>query len=82
MYVDDILIASIDKIEIKRLKEALSKTFEMKDMGIARKILGMNLVRDRSNGTLLVTPGEYFERIVKRFHMENAKSISTPLAQL
>lgn len=46
LYVDDILIASIDSLEIRKLKVALSKEFEMKDLGKARKILGMELLRD------------------------------------
>ena len=46
LYVDDMLIVERDRIKIKVLKKALSKSFSMKDMGSARQILGMHIVRD------------------------------------
>ena len=47
LYVDDMLIASRNQGEICILKAQLSKEFEMKDLGEAKKILGMEIVRDR-----------------------------------
>ena len=47
LYVDDILIASKNEEEICKLKARLSKDFEMKDLGEAKKILGMEIARDR-----------------------------------
>ncbi|CAN1285750.1 Retrovirus-related Pol polyprotein from transposon TNT 1-94, partial [Linum perenne] len=47
LYVDDMLIASKSKVEIDKLKVQLSKEFEMKDLGEAKKILGMEIKRDR-----------------------------------
>jgi len=41
LYVDDMLIASKDKSLISKLKSQLSEDFEMKDLGAAKKILGM-----------------------------------------
>src|SRR6266542_3545243 len=45
LYVDDISIAAKDKSEIAKLKAQLSKEFEMKDLGVAKKILGMKIIR-------------------------------------
>ncbi|TXG46509.1 hypothetical protein EZV62_027989 [Acer yangbiense] len=47
LYVDDMLIASKSKVEIDRLKAQLSSEFDMKDLGEAKKILGMEIKRDR-----------------------------------
>nr|GEX18642.1 retrotransposon protein, putative, Ty1-copia subclass [Tanacetum cinerariifolium] len=47
MYVDDILIACKSKSEIEYTKGLLRKKFDMKELGPARKILGMEIVRDR-----------------------------------
>ena len=47
LYVDDMLIASENKKVIKELKEKMSGEFEMKDMGKASRILGMDILRDR-----------------------------------
>jgi ATP-binding cassette subfamily B (MDR/TAP) protein 1 len=52
LYVDDMLIAAKSQVEIDKLKAQLSKEFEMKDLGEAKKILGMEISRDRERGKL------------------------------
>ena len=52
LYVDDMLIASKHKSEIKRLKNLLKSEFEMKDLGNIKEIIGMDILRDRAVGTL------------------------------
>ncbi|GMP66476.1 hypothetical protein CsSME_00035411 [Camellia sinensis var. sinensis] len=52
LYVDDMLIASTSKVEIDKLKAQLAREFEMKDLGEAKKVLGMEIKRDRKKGTL------------------------------
>ena len=49
LYVDDMLIASKSMSEINDLKAQLSKTFDMKDLGAAKQILGIEIHRDRKN---------------------------------
>jgi hypothetical protein len=51
----------------------------MKDLGVANKILGMRITRDRKNCKLTLSPGEYIEEVMERFRMQNAKIISTHL---
>ena len=46
LYLDDMLIAAKSQVEIDRLKAQMSKEFEMKDLGEAKKILGMEISRD------------------------------------
>lgn len=55
LYMDDMLIASMDIAEVKRVKQLLTFKFNMKDLGHARKILGMEIARDRSNDELVLT---------------------------
>ena len=45
-YVDDTLIASENRSSIDKLKIQLFCEFEMKDLGEARKILGMKIERE------------------------------------
>ena len=45
IYVDDMLIAVKDKSEIAKFKAQLNKEFEMKDLGAAKKILGVKIIR-------------------------------------
>ncbi|GJU72674.1 retrotransposon protein, putative, ty1-copia subclass [Tanacetum coccineum] len=46
LYVDDMLIACKSKAEIGSTKSLLKKEFNMKELGEAKKILGMEIVRD------------------------------------
>ena len=47
LYVDHVLIASQILLAIQKLKSLLSSEFEMKDIGVAEKILGMEIKKDR-----------------------------------
>ena len=52
LYVDDILLASSDIGLLHETKKFLSKNFEMKDLGNASFVLGIQILRDRSQGIL------------------------------
>nr|AAT44257.1 putative polyprotein [Oryza sativa Japonica Group] len=80
LYVDDMLIAAKDKSEIEKLKAQLSSEFEMKDLGAAKKILGMEITRERHSGKLYLSQKGYIEKVLRRFNMHDAKPVSTPLA--
>ena len=79
LYVDDILIASANKEEIRKLKESLNTKFEMKDLGSARRILGIDIHRDRAKGELFLSQSNYLKKVVERFRMHQSKPVSTPL---
>ena len=48
LYVDDMLIVARNKTYVQKLKAWLKKEFDMKDLREAKKILGMEITRDRS----------------------------------
>ena len=52
LYVDDMLIVGFDIEEINNLKKQLFKQFAIQDLGTAKQILGMRIIRDKTNGTL------------------------------
>ena len=53
----------------------------MKDLGEAKKILGMEIKRDRHSKKLYLSQKEYLKRVLKRFGMnKKTKSVSTPFA--
>ena len=79
LYVDDMLIACKSLVEINKLKFKLSFEFEMKDLGNAKRILGMNIIRNRDKGTLLITQENYIDKILDVFGLSNAKVVSTPI---
>eukprot|EP00253_Pinus_taeda_P010898 PITA_10898 len=80
LYVDDMLLASKSIEEINRLKAQMARTFDMKDLGVAKQILGMEILRDKSNGKLWLSQQKYIEKILLRFGMNNVKPVSVPLA--
>ncbi|WCJ18000.1 Transposon Ty1-LR1 Gag-Pol polyprotein [Euphorbia peplus] len=80
LYVDDMLIAAKNMNDVVELKALLSQEFEMKDLGPAKKILGMEIRRDRSSRRLWLSQQGYVEKVLERFAMSNAKPVSTPLA--
>ena len=79
LYMDDMLIAGSSIEEINDLKKQLSKQFAMKDLGAAKQILGMRIIRDKVNGTLKLSQSKYVKKVLNRFNMNEAKPVSTPL---
>jgi len=79
LYVDDILIASSDMREIYKLKERLNDEFEMKDLGNGKRILGMDIMRDRNKGEMFLSQQGYLRKVVERFKMKDSKVVGTPL---
>ncbi|GJX80864.1 retrovirus-related pol polyprotein from transposon TNT 1-94 [Tanacetum coccineum] len=78
LYVDDMLVAAKDMEELNKLKILLNTKFDMKDLGAARKILGMEIIRDRKHGKPFLSQKSYIEKIISRFGMSSAKSVNTP----
>jgi len=53
----------------------------MKDLGEARRILGIEIERDRVNGRVTLTQKAYLQKLLQKFLIgEEAKSVSSPLA--
>ncbi|RVW84844.1 Retrovirus-related Pol polyprotein from transposon TNT 1-94 [Vitis vinifera] len=65
--------------KINNLKKQLSKQFAMKDLGVAKQILGMRIIRDKANGTLKLSQSEFVKKVLSRFNMNEAKPVNTPL---
>ena len=81
LYVDDTLLASNDVNLLHENKALLSKTFEMKDLGDASFVLGIEIHRDRSQNSLGLSQRAYVDRVLKRFNMETCKSGEVPVVK-
>jgi len=79
IYVDDKLIFSKNVDTIKHLKLQLSEHFEITDLGEARWILGMEVVRNCQQGIISLSQRRYIETILDRFGLKDGRSVSTPL---
>ena len=51
----------------------------MKDLGVAKQILGMRIIRDKANGTLKLSQLDHVKKVLSRFNINEAKPVSTPL---
>ena len=50
LYVDDMFIASKSRSSTDKLKKDMSSEFEMNDLGEAKKVLNVEIERDRRSG--------------------------------
>jgi hypothetical protein len=53
--------------------------FEMKDLGAAKKILGMEITRDQFNQKLFLSQKEFAKKVIRRFGIKKTKIVLTPL---
>ena len=79
LYVDDILLASNNLNMLIETKQMLAQHFEMKDLGNASFVLGIEIHRDRSLGVLGLSQRSYIEKILKRFNMSTCSQVSAPI---
>ena len=71
LYVNDMLIASKSRSTIDKLKKDLSFEFEMKDLGEAKKVLGMEIERDRKDSKVSLTQKEYLKKVLQKFDIND-----------
>ena len=81
LYVDDILLACSDKDMLHETKNFLSSSFDMKDLGEASYVLGIEIHRDRSRGTLGLCQKAYFERVLKKINMHKCSPSPAPIVK-
>ncbi|KAH9767149.1 hypothetical protein KPL71_011170 [Citrus sinensis] len=80
LYVDDMLIACKQRDEIDALKLLFSSEFDMKDLGYTKKILGMEIRRNKNEGKTFLTQEKYLAKVLDTFGMQSCKPVMTPLA--
>nr|GEV49489.1 retrovirus-related Pol polyprotein from transposon TNT 1-94 [Tanacetum cinerariifolium] len=80
LYMDDMLIDAPNKDQVRELKDQLSNEFDMKDLRDAKRILGMEIRRDRKIGKLTLSQTDYISKVLKKFNMSSCKPVPTPLA--
>ena len=77
VYVDDLILIAETLEEIQHMKDCLSETFKMKDMGELRYCLGVNFELDE-NGIKL-SQKQYLLRLLEKYGLSEANTVSTPM---
>jgi hypothetical protein len=80
IYVDDLLIMGKDLQAVNLVKQQLSERFKMVDFGEVSKVLGIQIRRNKVEGTLTMCQEEYVDGIMSKFSMDNCGVSSTPLS--
>ncbi|RDX76265.1 hypothetical protein CR513_43765, partial [Mucuna pruriens] len=62
-------------------KRFLTKNFEMKDLGEASFVLGIQILRDRSQSMLRLSQENYISKVLERFSMKDSKPGDTLIAK-
>ncbi|WVZ03280.1 hypothetical protein V8G54_024086 [Vigna mungo] len=81
LYVDDILIVSSDRSMIHEMKAKLGDAFEMKELGEARRILGIDIKRDKPGGNLFSSQNCYWQKVISRYQMVESKPAGRAIGQ-
>ncbi|KAL0447916.1 UNVERIFIED_CONTAM: hypothetical protein Slati_1919500 [Sesamum latifolium] len=76
VYVDDLNIIRSPE-EIQQATDYLKSEFEMKDLGTTKYCLGLQF--EHTKDEIFIHQSNYIEKILKRFHMDNAHLLSTPM---
>ena len=78
LYIDDILLIGNDIGLLSDVKKWLVEKFQMKDLGQASYVLGIQIIRDRKNKLLALSQASYIDKVLARFSMQNSKKGQLP----
>lgn len=78
LYVDDILIIGNNVKKMTHIKEWLNTQFDMKDLGEAAYVLGIQIIRNRKNRSLALSQTTYIDKVLERFSMNNTNGANMP----
>ena len=76
LYVDDLLIFGSNTHAVNYVKTMLSANFDIKDLGEAKVILGINITRSEKGISL--DQSHYIEKILKKYNYFDYKPACTP----
>ncbi|TYK09668.1 gag/pol protein [Cucumis melo var. makuwa] len=73
LYVDDVLLIGHDVGHLADIKKWLATQFQMKDLENAQYVLGIQIVRNRKNKTLVMSQTSHIDKMLSRYKMQNSK---------
>ena len=79
LYIDDILLATNDLGLLSETEKFLSNNFEMKDMGEACYVIGIEIFRDRSQELLGLSQKSYINKVLERFRIDKCSASPIPI---
>lgn len=77
VYVDDLIIVSKNIDTVNHLKEELSRSLEVKDLGSVKYCIGIEF--KRTNKNVILSQESYVSDLLERFNMSDCKPVKTPV---
>lgn len=77
LYVDDGLVLSSSRFAIDSFLANLKEHFHI-TVDNGEQYVGLNIIRDRENGTITINQVPYIKRVLEKFNMGEAKPIQIP----
>ena len=71
LYVDDVLLLGKDRKVLERIKRKLMGRFSMTDMGDVSFVLGTEVTRNRTKGTVTIIQENCVKPLLERYGMGN-----------
>ena len=78
LYVDDILLACTSEAIINEHKQQITNRYSVKDLGVIKYFLGLQIDRDMMNNTITINQSHFIDRILDRFGFSNCNPSNTP----
>ncbi|KAJ0909446.1 putative RNA-directed DNA polymerase [Helianthus annuus] len=79
VYVDDIVLTGNSIAEIEHIKQVLNDTFKIKDLGVLKYFLGIEVLYDKDE--ICFSQRKYCLELLSEFGYLGCKPISTPIEQ-
>ena len=78
IHVDDTIFGAINDFVCKEFSNDMQSEFEMSMMGELNFFLGLQIKQTKNK--IFISQEKYCKELLKRFGMENAKQLATPMS--
>lgn len=79
-YVDDFTLLAKSEEHMAWLKTLLASLFDLKDLGAANQVLGLEIIRDCTAGTLKITQCKFARQLLDEYDMSDCRPLDTPMS--
>ncbi|EUC59597.1 Gag-Pol polyprotein/retrotransposon, putative [Rhizoctonia solani AG-3 Rhs1AP] len=79
VYVDDFTLLAKTSGDMVWLKNRLNSLFDLKDLGAASQVLGIEIIRDRDNGIVRLTQRKFIRQLLEEYDMLDCHPLPTPM---
>ena len=81
LFVNNILFVTNDTNLLLETKQLLFSHFDMKDLGEASYLLGIQILCNRPSGIMILSQHTYIEHILKMFNMQSCSFDKAPIVK-